>query len=682
MRTTLAIRAGVLALAATVIAVSLAVLGSNTNARFDLTFARRHELGERTMARLRTLDEPLELVVAVDRRRIDRRARDRVDDVLAAFDHASPDLSVTFIDTGSPRGPELYDDLLARLRVREAPRRQQLEDEAARLIADANSLEAELGSLDTAASTAAGVATAHAPRLQQFAAFARVAAKQLGEAADAAASDTEKARAAAGVAGKLAPQFEVVVGELGQMEGDPPSDEARLRVRNAARVADSIRGHAAALAQRGANLGQTDLDRVSKALETGEAALLIGPPRDAGPGLVAIDLDELYPPSELFDVGGAAAEAATADRAEQLASSALAVLADPARPVVVFVHGVMQRWVGQAGALTGLLERLAHEGIDYAEWAAAIEPSPPDLTEIDPSGTRPVVYAIIGPDSTTTARPSDPNSKSGTEIAQRIGEVVRGLVDQGKPVLVNLAPSVFPTFGDADPVADPLASYGITAQSGTPIFASTPGANGPIASTLHRVVPERNDQAISDAIAGLPMAIERPVPLTLDGDAMALLTLPASDDRWAETQWLRYFRTPANQRHLLPDQPRFDADQGDARGPWIIAAAGRGPSTRGERPRAVVVGANTWFLDRAWRSQQVVNGRPLLVNPGNVEFFDAAVLWLAGRDELIAPSPSARPIALIRPISPGTLGAIRWGLIGGLPLLILIAGGAHRVMRG
>ena len=43
--------------------------------------------------------------------------------------------------------------------------------------------------------------------------------------------------------------------------------------------------------------------------------------------------------------------------------------------------------------------------------------------------------------------------------------------------------------------------------------------------------------------------------------------------------------------------------------------------------RVVVVGSNTWFLDRMWQSRQTVAGRGVLTNPGNPELFDAT--WLA-----------------------------------------------------
>ncbi len=685
-----AVRASVFLVAWGVIAVSLGIIGANTNARFDTTAGRVHALGPRTTARLRTLDQPVELVVAVDRSGLDPRARDRVDDVLDAFDHASEMLDVTIIDTGSARGRSMYDDLLARLDRRDIPARQRQAGVAGEIVARARSM---LRALDTLGS-ASGRPGEEQGRSGRYAAWARIASRQLkdilAETPDGtnetaptadAATRTDAARRVSDFASRLSSQLSAALDEIRSARAGTGADDTGSR--RLEQALESLRGDAALIAELGRSLGKTDMQRVADALGSGAAVLLIGPPRDDGsPGLVAIDPDELYPPAEVFAIDDSAARIATTDRAEQLIGSALAVLSDHARPIVVFVHGENTRWVGKAGVMTGLLDRLQRAGIDYAEWAAVIEPDPPRLDTIDPTGDRPVVYCVISPDSAAAARPDDPKSRTGTARASRLGEVVSSLVSGGSAVLVNLAPSVFPTFGDADPIAAALEPLGIEAGSGTPVLSDVPGRAG--VSTTQRLVPPASDDPIASAVAGLPIALEWPVPLEINGDASAMLTLDASADRWAETQWLSLWRTPRNQRALLADQPAFDP--GESRGPWVVAARARGTAfgvgPGAGRSRVVVVGSNTWMLDHVWRAQRVVNNRPVLVNPGNPELFEASVLWLAGRDELIAPSPTARPVSLVRPLSGRTIAVIRWSLIGGLPLLILIAGVAHRVVRG
>lgn len=668
------LRAAVFVLAAAVASASLAILGEHTNARFDLTATGRHRLDARTLARLGALDQPVEIVVAVARSGLDPRARDRVDDVLGALAHASDRIRVTTIDTASPRGPAQYAELIGRLEAREGPARARRALALAAIAGEASALADSLRALDAAASAPARGDDAHAARLIEFAAFARVAARQAAEHAESA-EGLAGVRALAGFAGQLEPQLGAMARELGAMT--TADTETRLRLREASRVAEDLRARAAVLARAEARLGSMDLDRVAGALESGEAVLLIASPRPGAPGLVAIDTRELFPPSEVYALAGAGAERETSARAEQFFLSALSILTDPARPILVFIHGEPRRWIDQAGVLDGLLERLARAGIDHAEWAAVIEPDPPPLAALDPTGQRPVVYCVISPNSAAGAEPNNPQSRPGTERALRVGSALGELVARGESVLVNLNPSVFPTFNDADPILAALAPLGVRGDSGVPVLGAVATASGRAASPAHRVIPAPSDHPIGASIAGLPVALEWPVPLDPGPGGAALLTIPASPDAWGETQWLRLWRTPRTQRALLLDQPEFNEAQGDTRGPFTVAVAARSPAGG----RVVVVGSNTWFLDHAWRSQQLVDGQPMLVNPGNVELFDAAVLWLAGREELIAPGPTARPVPRIRPISEGTLGVIRWSLIAGLPLVILLLGGIVRLAR-
>jgi hypothetical protein len=668
------LRAAVFVLAIAVASASLAILGEHTNARFDLTATGRHRLDARTLARLDALDQPVEILVAVARSGLDPRARDRVDDVLGALAHASGRIRVTTIDTASPRGPAQYAELIERLEAREAPARARRALALEAIAGEANTLAGALGAMDAAAASSARADEAHAPRLLEFAAFARVAARQATEHAGTI-EGPPGVRALAGFAGQLEPQLSAMARELGSMT--TADTEARLRLREASRLAEDLRARAAVLARAEARLGVMDLDRVAGALESGEAVLLIAPPRPEAPGLVAIDTRELFPPPEVYALAGVGAEAETSARAEQFILSALSILTDPARPIVVFVHGEPRRWIDQAGVLDGLLERLARAGIDHAEWAAVIEPDPPAPDALDPTGQRPVVYCFISPNSAAGAEPDNPQGRPGTERALRVGTVLGELVARGESVLVGLNPSVFPTFGDADPILGALAPLGVRGEPGRPVLTAIATATARAASPSHRVVPAPSEHPVGASIAGLPVALEWPVPLEPGPGGTPLLTIPASTDVWGETQWLRLWRTPRNQRSLLLDQPDFNEAQGDTRGPFTVAVAARSPAGG----RAVVVGSNTWFLDHAWRAQQLVDGQPMLVNPGNVELFDAAVLWLAGREELIAPGPTARPVPRIRPISEGTLGVIRWSLIAGLPLGILLLGGIVRLAR-
>jgi hypothetical protein len=182
----------------------------------------------------------------------------------------------------------------------------------------------------------------------------------------------------------------------------------------------------------------------------------------------------------------------------------------------------------------------------------------------------------------------------------------------------------------------------------------------------------------------LPTRLEWPIALstaTADGVKSWPLLKVDGKTAWGESQWLGYWQVRISEHELVPDKPAKDSERDDTKGPWTVAlAAQRGSG--GDSQRLVVVGANSWFMDRVALEQSVVDGRAAAAYPGNIELFEAAVYWLAGQDDMIAPSATARAVPLIRPLSGGTLLAIRWLTIAGLPGAVLLVGMVWRLCRG
>jgi hypothetical protein len=153
---------------------------------------------------------------------------------------------------------------------------------------------------------------------------------------------------------------------------------------------------------------------------------------------------------------------------------------------------------------------------------------------------------------------------------------------------------------------------------------------------------------------------------------------------WAEAEWLGLWRFFAQQRVEaaagggLP-VPNEGVD--DLRGPWTVAYLAERRLRDGAAQRLVAVGANGWFFDSQTLPSVTEDGRTVLANPGNSELFDASISWLAGQDELIAPGPTARAVARVRPMSEGRQRLLGWLIIAGLPLAILGLGAAVRVAR-
>ncbi len=102
----------------------------------------------------------------------------------------------------------------------------------------------------------------------------------------------------------------------------------------------------------------------------------------------------------------------------------------------------------------------------------------------------------------------------------------------------------------------------------------------------------------------------------------------------------------------------------------------------GRKQRLIVVGSPVWFEDYYLNAASAVEGRRVLTFPGNSALLESSIAWLAGQDELVAPSPQVRDIARIKPLSAGQLTAIRWALAAGLPVLVLVLGIGVRVLRG
>jgi len=96
----------------------------------------------------------------------------------------------------------------------------------------------------------------------------------------------------------------------------------------------------------------------------------------------------------------------------------------------------------------------------------------------------------------------------------------------------------------------------------------------------------------------------------------------------------------------------------------------------------VVVGSNSWYVDQVLGAEESVDGRRVRTYSGNGELLESAVWWLAGHEQMISRSEAAASVALVKPLSAETLWRLRLALLAGVPLVILGAGVAHRMIFG
>ncbi len=709
----LAARTGVVLLAATV--AVLLVAGGDRLPTFDVTATGAHRLSERTrlvLDRAVANGDRLELVIAADLSRLDRRARERSGDVLDAITRAAPGVRVTTIDTGSPAGLDAYRDLLHRLRERERDLLAEHRGVLAQL-ADALTSTADFAeqTLQTRLRTIAGAIADDAPDASNFRNYfaeeqpvgARLLARDLRSYAESVGRESESeipqlvaVRAAIDqpldtVDAQLL-SLTNILGRFAAIEAmTPPARDA------ASGLASLVRAQRDALAitsDRVRMLRPADIARVSRVLERAETVLVIGPVREAGAGLAAVDANELFPSTAALDAVGSGG-ADLRRRAEELLATAIGTVTDPVRPIVVVTHAEPQAFLFRVPLMRAFTERLNLRGIDVAEWPVVLDDEPPLLTDLDPAGVRPVVFVTLAPDS-SAASPNNPEL-SGPRRAQALGEATQRILASGANAIVSLNPSVLPAYGEADPTARPLRALGIEAMTGRPLLSTTLGQAGTVVETDRVVVPEgatgrEDDHPVSGAIGGLRTLLVWPISLTATETpgvrTWPLMTFPGGDRWWGESSWLRIWQTPRDQRRFIAQAPSFDEGRDERRERWTVAIAAErelpAELIEGERraQRVIVVGSNGWHIDPVTQQAAEVDGRVVALYPGNLELLEAAVWWLSGREGLIARSERARAAPTVRAMSEGELFMWQLGLLLGLPLGVLAIGLAWRLVRG
>ncbi len=670
------------------------LLGARHNARIDLSLTGAHRLSQRTTRVLDQLGGEYEIVAAFDLSRTPRAIGDRVIDVLQEISERSDRVSLTMIDVSGANGVSQLGALSDRLFERDAG----VIDTQRRLLGMAfEEVERHAGEMESLSTALQGVRDQipegepgnanNRAFFDQQSAVARVAARELRGLVQTLRTRTEVsvgAPDAKAIGGTLGLSLETLAQQQGELsdqlavfsEAESLDERARARAAPLARSTRDRRDDLAILADELSRLERPDSVRIATALERNQALLVIGPP---GEGVTAVDLDLILPTTTAaFETTGISAAATLARRTEELITSAIGSLASPIRPIAVITHGERSRGLSLDGVFAPMSDRLAQRGIDVVEWATAVEADPPDLVSLDPSGQRPRVYIVVNTNSAIASRGE--GDTGGSQRAQALGQAIDRLVEQGESVLVSLNPSVFPTFGDVDPTARALDSFGIHARTGRPLLRRVVGERGVAVGAELRPVASVKGSAIADAVFGLEMRLPWAIPLELGEGAQALLTIEDTPSIWGESQWARLWQTPAAQHAMLPEQPEPGDERDLERDRWVLAASGtRAHEASGRTQRIVAIGSNGWLLRDVAGAPRVVDGR--IVATGNLELLEASVLWLAGQDELIAQSAQADSISLVKPMTASGRRTLGWALIAGLPGVILLCGVVYRVAR-
>lgn len=652
--------------------------------RFDVTATREHSLAERTQSILDQLDRTVEIVLIADDRMIDPRARRRIGDVLDAFEQSSAHVSVTRVNPVSDAGRETFEALQSRVRglyeADLAKRRKATAESAAgadRLVTQLESLSDLLLSLKPALSDAGDPL---ADEVENVAAVARLQARALRPVAEqahaalnAGSGSVESARTA--LAGALASQRDQLAGFAAELAGAAAQVEAGSPIeegwRRAQRLAESGRDLAARHADALERLGRSEADVVLRILQTADAVLILSEGKST-----AIPFASLFPTTErLNESGGTATDLRFIG--EELITTAIASLTRPTTPVVVLVHNLPGRLLTDSGeasssqarqVIGAMLDRLSLRGMRAAEWPVAISAARPSLLTINPDGARPVVWLSFGTEGTSA------------EAASRFDAYARALeslIADGESVLVSLAPSTRPASGGTDPAAAALKPLGVNAATGKPLIRRIRTATGAAFDLSFILRRSASEHPIASAISGLPTTFTWATPLTIaeNADAVPILNIEDSPDVWAEAEWLSHANMPDDRPWASAAAPTPNDTFDIVAGPWTIGVAIERILPPGaSRQRIVTIGSPGWFFDRLAHRTGTSEGRTISLSPGNHELLEASIYWLAGQDEMIAPSARTADIPRIGPMSDAQLALIRYALIFGLPAGVLALG--------
>lgn len=682
-RTRYTLRTLVLVLSVTAAAVCALILSQRWGVRLDLTATREHTLSPRTTSVLKSLKEPTTIVVSADPARLDPRSWQRMSDMLTEFARTADRLTLKTIDSSRASSGEEAAAVVAQLSARdEAVIRRHREVLAG--VADALSAGApDLAAIaEQVTERSARMPDADAKeKALQLAAALRVGAKDSTDAAGrvraaSAESSLPEADTAALAAGPVMQNTLTALDAAARLDPPIPNINGardRLGVAN-----DSLKA-----------LRPLEALSVSRVLRERPVVLVYN-----AKGTVAIDFDKLFPPAP----GSGNAPVQPMFVGEELLGTALASFAIEKRPILVLVHGEREKLLedsGKPGTLASagigkLLERLAMRAVDIAEWPVAVDPARPSLSKIDPQNNRPRVWFVLPAPARTGADP-----KKGTSLADRsqrvtrLGESLASLLDAGENVLLALEPSELPAVGQPDPLCEPLRPWGIRPDTARPLLERLGTPKGPAISAYQTLRSPVAGTPIADALNGLTLILHWPMAVDIDPApdvrVSPIFSVGASPTIWGESSWLgmRYANVrQAFQALMPPELPSPDAGRDRTVGPFPVVVGAERDRTGLAPQRLVVVAAPGWFEDLYTQASGAVDGRRVWAFPGNGELFEASFHWLAGLDELIAGSPRIRDVPRIEPMTEAKLGAIRWTLIAGLPLLVLALGFAVRVLRG
>ena len=647
--------------------------------RLDSTKTRAYSLSEQTQILLADLQGQWTIAIVMVEANADRAVRRQVNEVLRRFTQASPRITAVRIDPTDPETLADYEALLGNLRVIYKDRIEMYETALAdgeQAIASFDVFVQQLAGRFDALARDVGSDDPIRPQLNELlrtVSLRQQQANQVQLELDKAmreddlrpVRDYETARSLLVAAlSRWADELFRMARMFEQWQENPQLSAAvRTFTGSIQGELDQQAQDLAVVADPLKHLPPMELGRIGRQLERGEAAIIVGPSGAA-----------LIPSGQIFPrVGPTNASNVTFDqrfRGELVIASAIRSLQIDPMPMVVFVHAQED----------SLLKR-RESNIDLAGTASILEVSRFQVkewivTESDrptPQRGQAVVWVVIPPPVI------ERQNIAPTTAEYALIDTVKRLIADGEAVLLNFTPSILPKFGQKDPWQSVTGVLGLNVDTSRVLFERTRNADGDeVIQRIGQLTDFTRGHPIAAAAHGLRTSFDLPVavwPADLVPAGVrhsVLAVMEPSPNRWLESDWR------ANPATIIQPSQRPELEEGV---PIVVAVERTHPIDSG-RQRCIVVGSGGWLL--SYMADLVVDiggERVVLVNPGNYELLLASIAWLAGLDEMIAPSAVSQQVARLDGITPAVQRRWRWIAVVIMPGGCLMLGAAVWYIR-
>lgn len=343
---------------------------------------------------------------------------------------------------------------------------------------------------------------------------------------------------------------------------------------------------------------------------------------------------------------------------EEVLTGALASLQIKKPPMAVFVS------MGGQEDFSQVSDRLSKLGFRVERWSPTprqtqfgmMPPGPPPRPE--PGQKAVWIVPPITPDM------NDPRGPGASAAVMR---VIQERAAQGDGVLLMTGYSPMSQFGGPDIGLAFLEPWGIKPLTDRVIFREEPNSKGKPMPVAALTTSEWSaDLPVTKALAGMSVLLRAASPLELDPKAkekdvqLYPLVVIKNTDLWAQKDLMN--------RDAFKKTPETAAPQ------FTVGAAAQSKTGR----LIVIAESGGWATDDVTRA---VDMEGFAVFPGNAELFVNSVEWLAGLENLIAASPRSQDFRRISDISSTKLLAIKFGILGAVPLVTIITGIAVWLVR-